>query len=451
MHRQIFLALLFAGGCAFRIPAPAQSMSDGIRPVRRSPGAHTTSVEQGQTQLDESFGLRGRHRHLDVHVDPATQTHFKFDFRTFSFDRERFDGSASEAVAIGGWTGMKTPFFLDRISFGVTGYTSQRLHGDPDEDGALLLEPGQAGYSVLGEAFADLRLRDGMHLYAGRKEFDSPFINPHDNRLTPNTFEAVVIQGMSILGSGGASLRYGIGYVDRIKNRNEDHFISMAVDAGAPVERGVATAGAVYTKDTFSFGAIDYHCADVINILYAQSRWEVPVLLPFAGEASPIVAAQFVDQRSTGDELLTGASFAVQQIGIKGDLPAGDALFTAGYTLAGSGADLRSPWSAYPGYTSVQIEDFNRAGEGALLLRAGYTLPWIEGLSAYALWVNGSDPDDPAQFRKDELDWNLQWEPPGEWISGLSLRLRYATVREHGPMPRESTDFRVIVNYGLEY
>jgi hypothetical protein len=99
----------------------------------------------------------------------------------------------------------------------------------------------------------------------------------------------------------------------------------------------------------------------------------------------------------------------------------------------------------------VQVEDFNRAGEGALLLRAGYAIPWIEGLSAYALWVSGSDPDDPAQFRKDELDWNLQWEPPGECLSGLSLRLRYASIREHGPLTRESTDFRVILNYGLEY
>ena len=441
MHRPLLLALFLAGSPAFRVPAAAQNVTAG--PM--------SSVEQGQTQLDESFGLRVRHRHLDVHVDPASQTHFKFDFRTFSLDRARFDGSAAEAVATGGWAGVKTPFFLDRISFGVTGYTSQRLHGDPDEDGTLLLEPGQAGYSVLGEAFADLRLRDGMHLYAGRKEFDSPFINPHDNRLTPNTFEAVVIQGMSVLGSEGASLRYGIGYVDRIKNRNEDHFLSMAVDAGAPVERGVATAGAVYTKDAFSLGAIDYHCADVINIFYAQTRWVVPVLLPFAGESSPIVAAQFVDQRSTGDEWLTSAPFSVQQIGIKGDLPAGDALFTAAYTLAGGGTDLRSPWSAYPGYTSVQVEDFNRAGEGALLLRAGYAIPWIEGLSAYALWVSGSDPDDPAQFRKDELDWNLQWEPPGECLSGLSLRLRYASIREHGPLTRESTDFRVILNYGLEY
>jgi len=99
----------------------------------------------------------------------------------------------------------------------------------------------------------------------------------------------------------------------------------------------------------------------------------------------------------------------------------------------------------------VQAEDFNRAGEGALLLRAGWEIPWIEGLDAYVAFVNGGAPDDPAEFRKDELDWNLQWEPSVECLRGLSLRLRHAIVKEHGPTTRESNDFRVILNYGLEY
>ncbi|MBL9159321.1 MAG: OprD family outer membrane porin [Verrucomicrobiales bacterium] len=435
-----FAMLVLAG---VFVPA-ARSQSPAPDPV-------ASSIEQGQTHLDESFGLRGRHRHLDVHVDPDSQTHFKFDFRTFYFDREKYDDSVSKAFAAGGWVGAKTPFFLDRFSFGVTGYTSQKIHGDSDEDGTVLLEPVQAGYSVLGEAFVDVRLVEGLHLFAGRKEFDTPFLNPHDNRLTPNTFEAVVIQGQTDLGPDGATLKYGAGYFDRIKNRNADQFISMAIDAGATVERGVVTGGALYQKDDFSLGAIDYHSADILNIFYAQSKWELPVILPIADHAAPSLAVQFIDQRSTGDELLTGGAFAVQQIGVKGDLPVGDALFTAGYTLASGGADLRSPWSGYPGYTSTQVEDFNRAGEGALLLRAGYEIPWIEGLSTYALFVNGSDPDDPTEYRKDELDLNLQWEPVGEWLSGLSVRLRYALVEEHGPVTRGLRDFRVICNYGLEY
>ncbi len=148
------IAMLVLAGVLF--PA-AQAQSPTPDPV-------TSSIEQGQTHLDESFGLRGRHRHLETAGDPSTLTHFKFNFRTYSFDRVKFDDSVSEAIAAGGWVGAKTPFFLDRFSFGVTGYTSQKIQGDPDEDGTLLLEPVQAGYSVLGEAFLDARLVDGVHL-----------------------------------------------------------------------------------------------------------------------------------------------------------------------------------------------------------------------------------------------------------------------------------------------
>jgi hypothetical protein len=30
---------------------------------------------------------------------------------------------------------------------------------------------------------------------------------------------------------------------------------------------------------------------------------------------------------------------------------------------------MQSPWGGYPGYTSVQVEDFNPAGESAFRLR----------------------------------------------------------------------------------
>jgi hypothetical protein len=422
-----------------------------VTPVIPEPNTVETSTEQGRTQLYESFEPDRRLRRLEAREHAIEDTQFKFNFRTMYFDREKFDGSASEALATGGWVGTKTGYFMEHFSFGVTGYTSQKVDGDASEDGTLMLEPVQAGYSVLGEAYADILIFEGLNLYVGRKEFDTPFINRNDTRMTPNTFEAIVLQGVADVGSDGATLKYGIGYFDQIKERNSDDFVSMAVDAGAAVERGVVTAGALYTKDAFSIGAIDYHSADIINIFYAESKLELPIQLPFADNAIPRIATQVVDQRSTGDQLLTGGEFNAQQFGFKGELPVGDALFTAGYTIAGGEDNNQSPWSGYPGYTSVQVEDFNRAGEGAMILRAAYDLPWVDGLSAYALYVNGSTPDDPAQFRKNELDLNLQWTPSEAYLKGLSLRLRYALVEEHGPTTRDLSDFRVICNYALEF
>ena len=67
---------------------------------------------------------------------------------------------------------------------------------------------------------------------------------------------------------------------------------------------------------------------------------------------------------------LRGTDFSSDQWGAKAELSYGGALFTAAYTSAGGDTNMQNPWSGYPGYTSVQVEDFNRDGEDAWLLRA---------------------------------------------------------------------------------
>jgi hypothetical protein len=403
-------------------------------------------VEQGRTPLTESFDLDSRRWRLEKRRDAIKDTQFKINFRTFYFDRDKLDGSESESFAIGGSAGIKTGYFLDHISFGATGYTSQHLYGDEDKDGALLLEPGQEGYTVLGELYADIRIVDDLNLYVGRKEFDTPFINRNDVRMTPNTFEAITLQGRLKL-KEEASIKYGLGYFDAIKERNSDEFVSMAEDAGADVDRGVFTAGALYQKGDFSIGAIDYYCPDIINIGYAEAKMAFPI----NEDWKPRLAIQFTDQRSVGDELLQDDGFSAQQYGIKAELPVGPALFSAAYTHTTDGANMQSPWSGYPGYTSVQVEDFNRAGEGAIMLRAAYEFTAVDGLSAYALWVHGTDPDVSGQYAKDEYDMNLQWAPSKGVLKGLSLRLRYAIVEQRGGDADTLNDIRVICNYTLTF
>src|SRR6266480_8024985 len=152
-----------------------------------------TSTEQGRTPLDESFEFR--QWRLEERRQALKDTKFEFNFRTFYFDRSDFSGAEKQAWAIGGWAGFKTGYFLDHIAFGVTGYTSQPLYAPDDRDGTTLLQPGQEGYTVLGEAYADIKIVDGLNLNIGRKGYDTPFINRNDVRMTPNTFEAIVLQG----------------------------------------------------------------------------------------------------------------------------------------------------------------------------------------------------------------------------------------------------------------
>lgn len=461
---RIFLAALVLAGSVTAAPAPSPPAESSALPETAppvTPGAAAgpdaveppplneavVSTEQGQTPLDESYELDRRRWRMEKRRDAFRDTEFRFNLRTMYLDRDKFDGSENESLAIGGWAGLKTGYFFEHLSFGVTGYTSQHLYGDESKDGALLLAPGQEGYSVLGELYADIRIVEDLNLYVGRKEYDTPFINRNDVRMTPNTFEAITLQGKLTFDDENGSIKYGLGYFDTIKERNSDEFVSMAEDAGAEVDRGVWTAGGLYQKGDFSIGAIDYFSPDIINIGYAEAK----MAWALHADWKPRFAAQFIDQRSVGDDLLQDEDFSARQFGFKAELPFGPALFTGAVTHTTDGASMQNPWSGYPGYTSVQVEDFNRAGETAFLLRAGTKLPWVDGLSTYALWVHGTDPDGEGQYAKDEYDLNLEWAPTKGALKGLGIRLRYALVEQDGGNVDDLQDFRVICNYALTF
>ena len=405
-----------------------------------------SSTETGQSPLDESFVRRSHADWVRETRRKAWQdTEFDVQIRSYYLDRDKYDDSESEAWALGGSIGLKTGYLRERFALGATGYTSQRLYGPEDKDGTLLLKPGQHGYTVLGELYGEFLLDEDTRLSIGRRGFDTPYLNRSDSRMAPNTFEAIALQGLYGGGEGEAEWRVGGGYFDEIKLRNADEFVSMATAAGATsdVERGVYVGGANYSRGDFSIGAIDYYSDDILNIFYAETKYA----LPLGNGLRLQFALQYSDQRSTGDDLLTGAEFSSQQWGGKAELGVGGALFSAAYTSVGGDSGMRSPWGGYPGYTGVQVEDFERDGEQAWMLRAAYNFPSVSGLSVYGLWVNGSDPPDPGQYAKDEYDLNLQWTPGSGPLKGLLLRLRHAHVSQDDPANSDLDDLRVMVYY----
>lgn len=405
-----------------------------------------TSTEQGQTPLGEAFAPRDHAAWVRETRRKAFQdTKWDLQVRSFYLGRDKYDDSESEAWALGGSLGFKTGYFRERFAFGATGYTSQKLYGPEDKDGTLLLKPGQEGYTVLGEVYGEFLLNQDTRLTLGRRGFDTPYINRNDARMTPNTFQAITLQGLYGGDDGRPEWRVGGGYFDEIKERNSDEFVSMAQDAGAPdgVERGVYALGANFKMGDFQFGAIDYYSNDIINIFYTEARYGIPLNDKWKLQ----LAAQYSDQTSTGDELLRGTDFSSDQWGAKAELSYGGALFTTAYTRAGGDTNMQNPWSGYPGYTSVQVEDFNRDGESAWLLRAGYTFKTIKGASVYALYVDGSDPQSPTEYAKNEYDFNFQWAVPDGFLKGLLVRMRYARVSQSDPADSDLEDVRIMIFY----
>jgi len=437
------LACMLAAAALLPALAWAQSAApDDPAPADASP----SSTEQGQTPLDEAFVPRDRAAWIrEMRRQAWKDTAFDVQARTFYLDRDKYDDSQSTAWALGGSAGFKTGYFRERLAFGATGYTSQRLYGPDDKDGTLLLKPGQEGYTVLGEAYGEFLINDDTRLKLGRFGIDTPYVNRNDARMTPNTFQALTVQGVYGGDGGAPQWKFGAGYFDKIKERNADTFVSMARDAGAPswVDRGVYTLGANYTRDRLSAGAIYYHSNDIISIFYTEAKYAFPL-----GDTAKLnLALQYSDQDSAGDNLLRGDEFSARQWGGKLELGYKGALFTTGYTRASGGTNMQNPWSGYPGYTSVQVEDFNRNGEGAWLLRAAYNVQSVKGLSFYALYVDGSDPDALTDYAKDEYNLNAQWTAADGPLKGLMMRVRYAHVSQKGPQTSDLDDLRLLVYY----
>jgi len=412
------------------------------------------SAEQGATPMDQ-IDMSNPQPGNTLVPSPAKleerspfihDSKFSAQLRTFYFDRKKYDDSYSEAWTLGGSITYQSGYLADLFRIGAVAYTSQPLYAPDDRDGTLLLKPGQEGYTVLGQIYGEVKFTDRIFGAIGRKEYNTPYINNFDVRMTPNTFEGVSVYGKAGGTDGAPGWRFGGGYISKIKERNSDEFVWMSRAAGASVDRGVYVAGANFERKDFSIGAINYYSDDIINIFYTEAN----CALPLAGGYKLNLAAQFSDQQSTGDNLLTGQAFSTHQWGLKADLGLGAALLTLAYTDTADGADMRNPWSGYPGYTSVQAKDFNRAGESAVMLKGSYDFSrhGAEGFSAYALLVHGAGRIAPA-YNEDEGDLNLQWTPKTGALRGTSFRLRYADVTQRGGGDPQLKDFRFIVNYNF--
>ena len=426
--------------------APEIAVEEGVPVMSRV--LLPSSTEQGAVPLDES-SLASEPLPAIFAPDEKSElapffrdSKFSAQVRSFYLNRKKFDTSHSEALVLGGSLGYLSGYLADHFRLGTAAYTSQKLYGPENRDGTLLLEPDQHGYTVLGQLYGEIRFTDQLYAAFGKKEYNTPFINKNDVRETPNTFQGYSIYGSAGGEDGAPAWRYGAGYINKIKERNSDEFVWMSKDAGADVERGVYLAGVNFKQNDFSLGAIDYYSNDIINIFYTEAKYALPLTDTYKLQLS----AQYINQRSTGDDLLQG-EFSTGQGGIKADLGVGAALFSVAYTSTGDGANMQNPWSGYPGYTSVQVQDFNQAGEQAVMARAEYdfTKMGYEGLSAYALFVQGTGVNESNN--ENETDLNLQWVPKNGSLKGFSFRTRYAFVDQRGGDNNTLNDFRFIVNY----
>ena len=162
----------------------------------------------------------------------------QFVARTYYLTRDNFDGSRSQAWAGGGWLAFRSGLIGDVFGVHVAAYTSQPIFAPLDEGGTRLLAPPQNSIGVLGQIYGRMQIGD-QEIRGGRQLVDTPLINPQDNRMVPNTFEAATVVSLP---DKDRNYDYSVGYIWNIKQRDSNDFIPMseALAGSDVINRGAA-------------------------------------------------------------------------------------------------------------------------------------------------------------------------------------------------------------------
>ena len=360
-------------------------------------------------------------------------TDLKVHFRIYYFNRNNTDDSKNEALATGGWITYQSGWLADTFAMGATLYGSLKLYGPEDRDGTLLLKPSQESYYVPGEAWGALKYEDYVIVKGYRQQVNQGYINPADNRMTPNTFQGVTVGGKV------AWVEYLGGFLWKIKPRNADEFISMSEQAGArDTNEGAGFGGVRLTPlPGLRVDINDSYGVDTINTFYTEVAYEIPL-----NQAMKMrLGAQFTDQRGVGDALLgptiDGRHWATQHGGGRAQLVIGDLTLTGAFTLTAKGNNIQKPWGSSPSYLSLIDQDFDRANEKAFLIGAAYDFSSVltKGLSATMNMAWGKDAINPSNGRpapdQGEYDLTVDYRPPFKWpafLQGLWFRARGAIL-----------------------
>jgi len=367
--------------------------------------------------------------------------------RTYYLHRDYDVANTRAGWALGGGLEFRSGWWQDRVRFGATISTSQKLYGPSHKDGTQLFKPGPESFSVFSEAYATVRLGGDHGVHIGRQTIDLPYMGKHDLRMIPNTFNAVTVGNKP-----GDGLAYMAGYVDSIKYKDSDEFTPMSVAAGAEdSDKGLTFWGVRFrVPDQSVVGVIHQRTPDLFHATFAKLEKR----LKFTDATSLWGDISYTSQSSIGDELI--GDFRTHLISTRLEFVSGANKFRVGASRTGEGGNIQKPYGNPANYLSVIINDFDRAGEDAFSLGysrdLGQVGPGELSFFANVVWGNTPDSGPIASADNTEFDLTVDWRLNKGWSEKVWVRFRGAWVRYDSDYPGADDlfDFRIIVNYDFD-
>ena len=367
------------------------------------------------------------------------------NIRTYYFERD-FDGDKTdkEDLAVGGVLNFQTAP-LQGISAGIGFKTSQGASwNDDDKDvyGLLAKDDNKdhANYSALNQYYLQYE-NFNTTVKLGAQYINTPWLNKHDNRLTPNSYRALSIVNKSI-----PNVELQGYYVADMMKKTSEEFVSMSesVKSSITEDKSVLVGGLVWkAPGNLKIQLWEYYGKDLYNNAYLRADYSYKL-----NEKCTLSAAlQYLNQEDTGDAL--AGERDTYMLGGNVGLKAYGAKLNLYYAQVGDDTVI-FPW----GHNKVIVQQINgsqRAEEDSFGVKLAYNLKQIglKGLSAYVYYAHYDTPDsgDNASPNIDETDFNVQYKFGGS-LKGLSLRARHAIIDvDEDVSGVDFTDTRLYLQY----
>jgi hypothetical protein len=376
------------------------------------------------------------------HLPPfLADTRLEARFRTYYLRKDREIDELSEAWAMGGSLYYRSGWLADAFAVEVEGFTSQPIYAPEGRGGTELLTFDQEGYSALGIANARLRYA-GMELIGYRQYLDLPYVNRQDNRMTPNTFEALR------LAKPEGDFRFSTGYVWKIKRQTAETFVSMSEALGLSKERGLAYGGGVWDPSgKLHLGAFAVAEPDV----FAGAYGELGFVEPIGGGLEARIDTQFSYEAPIGDRLLGSELDGTWNLGIRGASSWKGAVLRLGGSFTGASGHILKAYGSSPSYLNLMQRVFDRANEKALLTSLSYDFSVLDVdafsfIANFAVGFDGELAGESGDVK--ELDATLDYRLSSGVFRGLWLRVRGSWLRDD-LADGDAVDIRVFLRYDL--
>jgi hypothetical protein len=217
------------------------------------------------------------------------------------------------------------------------------------------------------------------------------------------------------------------------------------------VNKGLSVIGILYQPtERFSIGFTEQYVDDVFNTFYLESKID----FRFTDGLEVRLTGQLTDQRSVGDDLLTGESYDTQSWGLRSATSYANAIVYVAYTTTTSGGEIQRPYGRSPGFARLMEQDFQRAGEDAWNVSLSYHFDrlGLPGLSGFTRYSDGRHAIDATtrDSLPDQKEFNITFDfhPTKDHLKGLWIRVRGAHLDVEG-VSRATKTLRVILNYNF--